>query len=43
MEICLNFILVEKIDDQNAVDLYEFASTYEIEELLEKTWQFIKK
>lgn len=43
MEICMDFILDEEIDEQNALSLYEFASTYEIEELLDKTWHFIKK
>lgn len=43
MEICMEFILAEEIADENAVELYEFASTYEIDELLDATWEYIKK
>lgn len=40
-KICMVFIDEKKIDQDSALKLYEFAATYEKEEMLEKSWKFI--
>lgn len=42
MRFSIPFIHSTTIDRDNALDLYELASTYEIEKLLNKTWEFIR-
>lgn len=42
MRICSAFILEGNIDADNALDKYKFASTFENENLLEATWEFIR-
>lgn len=41
-KVCLDYILEKNIDLNNAFDLYELASAYEVQELLDKTWEFIR-
>lgn len=40
--ICLVFVLMKKIDAETVMNLYRFAKTYDIKELIDSTWKFIK-
>lgn len=42
MKICLAVIMMIKVDSSNVLHLYEFAGAYNIKELTDKTWTFIK-
>lgn len=42
-KICLLFIDAKKINANNALELYEFAATYEVAGLLQSSWEFISK
>lgn len=41
-KVCLAYITSLKVDSNNALDIYEFAITYEDEKLLESTWEYIR-
>lgn len=40
--ICREYIMAEEVNASNAIQLYEFAATHEIETLLTTSWDFIK-
>lgn len=41
-QICMAFVCDTNIGNNNALQIYQFASTYEIKELLDSAWEFIK-
>lgn len=41
-KICNAIIMNKKIDSANALDIYEFALTHDVQELTLITWEFIK-
>lgn len=41
-KICLTFVENKSMDCYNVLDIYEFAMTYQIGELLDSSWKFIK-
>lgn len=41
-EVCLAYIMLLKVDSNNALEIYQFAITYEVKKLLESTWEYIK-
>lgn len=41
-QVCMAFASDTNIGNSNALQIYQFASTYEIKELLDSAWEFIK-
>lgn len=42
MEHCMGHILAKRIDAKNALELYQFARSYNVQLLFDRAWDFIR-